>query len=101
MGSSAYRPEEIYKKEIRGIPPDLTVYFGNLAWRSVGSVGLNRIHTFENDTGPDEANHDWKGLFLANQSATSLLGASPMQKEERHISQIGPAVLKMFHQAEL
>ena len=101
IGSTAYRAEEIYKNQIRGIPPDLTIYFGNLAWRSVGSVGLNGIHTFDNDTGPDEANHDWKGIFLANQATTSLLGASPMQKEGRHISQIGPAILKMFNQAEL
>lgn len=100
IGSTAYRPEEIYKNQIRGIPPDLTIYFGNLAWRSVGSVGLDGIHTFDNDTGPDEANHDWKGIFLANQATTSLLGAGPMQKEGRHISQIGPAILNMFHQAE-
>jgi predicted AlkP superfamily phosphohydrolase/phosphomutase len=98
IGSCAYRPEEIYKKEIRGIPPDLTVYFGNLSWRSVGSLGLNQIYTFENDTGPDEANHDWKAIFLANRAATALLGASPGHQEGLHISQIGPMILKMFRQ---
>ncbi|MBI4488596.1 MAG: alkaline phosphatase family protein [Deltaproteobacteria bacterium] len=97
IGSRAYRPEEIYKKEIRGIPPDLTVYFGDLSWRSVGSLGMNDIYTFENDTGPDEANHDWKALFLSNQYATSLLGATPGRQEELHISQIGPSVLQMFN----
>jgi len=30
----------------------------------VGSVGLNRIHTFENDTGPDDANHAVNGIFI-------------------------------------
>ena len=98
IGSSAYRPEELYPKEIRGIPPDLTVYFGNLAWRSVGSVGLNGIYTFENDTGPDEANHDWKGIFLANQPATSLLSATPGRQEGSHICQIGPGILTMYNQ---
>jgi predicted AlkP superfamily phosphohydrolase/phosphomutase len=30
----------------------------------VGSVGIGAIHTFENDTGPDEANHAPDGLFI-------------------------------------
>lgn len=98
ISSCVYRPEEIYKKEIRGIPPDLTVYFGNLAWRSVGSLGLNQIYTFENDTGPDEANHDWKAIFLANRLATSLLGAVPGRQEGLHITQIAPMILKLFNQ---
>ena len=98
IGSLAYPPEMIYQKQIRGIPPDLTVYFGNLAWRSVGSLGLNEIYTFENDTGPDEANHDWKAIFLGNRLATSLLGTTPGCQEGLHISHIAPMVLKMFSQ---
>lgn len=58
-----FRPDEIYK-EARGIPPDLFVFFGDLYWRSVGSVGFNNIYTFENDTGPDDANHDYQGVFI-------------------------------------
>ncbi|MGH7822167.1 MAG: alkaline phosphatase family protein, partial [Candidatus Binatia bacterium] len=73
IGSRAYRPEDMYPHGARGIAPDLTVYFGDLSWRSVGSVGLGAVHTFENDTGPDEANHDWKAIFLANRAATSAL----------------------------
>jgi predicted AlkP superfamily phosphohydrolase/phosphomutase len=96
IGSLAYRPEEIYRKGIRGVPPDLTVYFGNLAWRSVGSVGLKEIHTFENDTGPDEANHDWKAIFLANGAATALLGAAPGRQSDLHISEIASLILRMF-----
>jgi len=98
IGSRAYAPEMIYKKPIRGIPPDLTVYFGDLAWRSVGSLGLNEIYTFENDTGPDEANHDWKGIFLANRHAASLIGATPGFQERLHISHIAHMILKMFSQ---
>lgn len=97
IGSKDYRPEAIYKKGIRGIPPDLTVYFGDLAWRSVGALGLNEIYTFENDTGPDEANHDWKGIFLANRCAASLDGSVSARQEGLHISQIAPMILKMFN----
>ena len=63
IGTVAFRPEDVYR-EVRNIPPDLIVYFGNLDWRSVGSVGLDSIWTFENDTGPDDANHAQHGIFV-------------------------------------
>lgn len=63
MENKVYKPEEVYQS-IRGIPPDLIVYFDNLRWRSVGSLGLNTLHTHENDTGPDDANHSQQGIFI-------------------------------------
>ena len=71
IGSKAYRPEDIYRR-VTGVAPDLLVYFGDLDWRSVGAVGMGGIYTFENDTGPDEANHDWHGIFIL-----STVGAEP------------------------
>jgi len=73
MGTIARKPQKIYR-EINNIPPDLIAYFGNLYWRSVGSVGLRTIHTFENDTGPDDANHDWDGIFIAYDPRQNLGG---------------------------
>ncbi len=64
IGTRVYRPEELYR-EVKGIPPDLIVYFGNLRWRSIGTVGWNKVHFHENDTGPDDANHAPYGLFIA------------------------------------
>ena len=49
---------------MRGVAPDLIVYFGGLYWRSVGTVGGGKLHTFENDTGPDGANHAEYGIFF-------------------------------------
>jgi predicted AlkP superfamily phosphohydrolase/phosphomutase len=63
MGSVVFKPQDIYR-EVRNIAPDLLVYFGNLRWRSVGSFGLPSIHTFENDIGPDDANHAQDGVFV-------------------------------------
>ncbi|MDW8233948.1 MAG: alkaline phosphatase family protein [Roseiflexaceae bacterium] len=63
MGTRAFRPEVIYR-EVRGVAPDLIVYFGDLNWRSVGSVGGKSLYTFENDTGPDDANHSQHGIFI-------------------------------------
>ena len=63
MGSVVYKPEDLYR-EVRNVAPDLMIYFGNLLWRSVGSFGLPGIYTFENDIGPDDANHDQDGVFV-------------------------------------
>ncbi len=63
MGSVVFKPDELYH-EVRNVAPDLMVYFGNLRWRSLGSFGLPDIYTFENDQGPDDANHDQDGVFI-------------------------------------
>lgn len=81
LGNRVFRPEEIYR-EINNIPPDLIVYFGNLAWRSVGSLGYGGIYTFENDTGPDDANHAQDGLYILTQPNTPGLGYRPITWQE-------------------
>ncbi len=63
MGSVAFKPQDLYR-EVRNVAPDLMVYLGNLRWRSVGSFGLPDIYTFENDIGPDDANHAQNGVFV-------------------------------------
>ena len=63
MGSLAFKPEDLYR-DVRNVAPDLMVYFGNLKWRSIGSFGLPDIYTFENDIGPDDANHAQHGVFV-------------------------------------
>jgi predicted AlkP superfamily phosphohydrolase/phosphomutase len=63
LNTISYKPEEIYR-DVRNIPSDLIIYFGNLHWRSVGSLGHPNIFTFENDTGPDDANHAQDGMII-------------------------------------
>lgn len=63
MGSVAFKPQDLYR-EVRNVAPDLMVYLGNLRWRAVGSFGLPDIYTFENDIGPDDANHAQDGIFI-------------------------------------
>lgn len=63
MGTRVFKPEETYH-QVRGIAPDLIVYLGNLAWRSIGGVGYSGLYTPENDTGPDACNHDPGGCFI-------------------------------------
>jgi predicted AlkP superfamily phosphohydrolase/phosphomutase len=63
LGTQVFRPKDLYRS-LNGVPPDLMVYFGGLRWRSVGTVGLGAVHTFENDTGPDDANHAEEGIVI-------------------------------------
>jgi len=60
--SKVYTPYELYP-EVNGDAPDLIVYFDNLSWRSAGTVGWDTIYLPENDRGPDDAVHDWHGVF--------------------------------------
>ena len=63
--TKVFKPEEVYKK-VENIPPDLIVYFGNLRWRSIGTVGNDTIWLHENDTGPDDANHAQYGIVIVS-----------------------------------
>ncbi len=91
IGTRVHRPETLYR-EVRGAaPPDLFVYFGNLRWRSVGTVG-GPIHTFENDTGPDDANHAQDGLLILNGPGIPHRGPiAGMQ-----LMDVTPTVLRLF-----
>ncbi|MFX1363425.1 MAG: alkaline phosphatase family protein [Promethearchaeota archaeon] len=63
MNTIIYKPEELFET-LNGNPPDLMVYFDDLNWRSAGTVGYNSMYLIENDTGPDDAVHDWYGVYL-------------------------------------
>ena len=63
MNTKVYTPEELFPI-IRGDYPDLLVYFDDLNWRSAGTVGYKSMYLSENDTGPDDAVHDYYGVFL-------------------------------------
>jgi predicted AlkP superfamily phosphohydrolase/phosphomutase len=63
MNTKVYKPEDLFEI-IRGDAPDLIVYFDDLNWRSAGTVGYKTIYLDENDTGPDDAVHDWYGVFI-------------------------------------
>ena len=85
------KAEELYQ-QCNGIPSDLLVYFGGLRWRSVGTVGHPGIHTFENDTGPDDANHAEHGLFLFHGPNIPAAG----EHHGAHLMDITPTVLTLM-----
>ena len=63
MDNKVFKPGDLYQ-DCKGDPPDLMVYFDDLRWRSAGTIGHNALYLFENDTGPDDAVHDYNGIFI-------------------------------------
>ena len=86
-----HRPQKLYPR-VEGIAPDLIVIFGDLHWRAVGSLGFDAIHTFENDTGPDEANHAQHGYF-----SWTAPGLTPSpEPQELDILDVAPTLLRQL-----
>jgi len=92
IGTRALFPEKIYRAT-NNVPPDMIVYFGDLDWRSAGSVGLDSIHLFENDTGPDDANHDYNGIFIMK--SPLIPETQRNQRIDHSIYDITPTMLKV------
>ena len=103
LGSRVFRPEAIYTA-CRNVAPDLIVYFGDLHWRSIGSVGHDALWTHTNDTGPDDANHAQQGIFLMARAgdlngsdapdAAQALRAN--RREGLSLYDVAPTVLQAF-----
>ena len=93
IGTRVFRPEEVYR-EVNNIPPDLIVYFGDLNWRSAGSVGIGANHLRENDTGPDDANHMEDGVLVWD--LKSAQGGPPRKAERYQIYDVAPSILRFF-----
>ncbi len=91
LETKVFKPEAIYQ-EVNNIPPDLLVYFGNLHWRAVGSVGHGRHFTFENDTGPDDANHAEDGMFILYDPHARAAG----EQHGQQLMNIAPTLLDKF-----
>jgi predicted AlkP superfamily phosphohydrolase/phosphomutase len=103
LGNRIFRPEAIYAA-CRNVAPDLIVYFGDLHWRSVGTVGNPTIWTHTNDTGPDDANHAQQGIFLmaraGDLNGPDLPDASQAVQANRRaglsLYDVAPTVLQAF-----
>ncbi len=92
MNNVVYEPQELYG-EAKGDKPDLMVYFGNLDWRSAGTIGHDSLYLSENDTGPDDSVHSMEGVFIFRGKEKGMgrdLGR--IQAED-----IAPSLLRLFN----
>ncbi|MBN2541724.1 alkaline phosphatase family protein [bacterium] len=91
IGTTVYKPEETYRR-VNKIPPDLIVIFGDLYWRSAGTIGHNTFWLHENDTGPDDANHAQHGIFVMSNSKFGVHA----DEKSINILDVGPTILDLF-----
>jgi predicted AlkP superfamily phosphohydrolase/phosphomutase len=68
------------------------VYFGDLDWRSAGTLGHPTIWSRENDTGPDEANHDRYGIFILQDRGLAARG----ERKGLRLTDVGPTILTLM-----
>ncbi len=92
LDTKVFRPRDIYRT-VRGVAPDLLVYFDNLGWRSVGSFGHGGIYTFKNDTGPDDANHAVNGIYSYTPPEKNLNGQT---LADTQLMDFAPTILDIF-----
>jgi len=88
--TKAYKPEELYPV-CNGDPPDLIVYLDDLYWRSAGTIGHDTLYLPENDTGPDDAVHDYDGIFILYDPRKRMSGMVNIT-----IYDVAPTVLKLM-----
>ncbi len=94
MKSLVFKPQEIYR-HVRNVAPDLIVHFGELYWRSIGTVGHAKLHVQENDTGPDGCNHAQHGMFILTAPNCPLSGEYEGARLVGHCSHVaGPGRIR-------
>lgn len=86
-----YTPGELYNV-VNGNPPDLMVYFDDLNWRSAGTIGYDSPYLEENDTGPDDAVHDYNGVFIWYNKGWR----SGYMLEDIEIYDVAPTILRYY-----
>jgi predicted AlkP superfamily phosphohydrolase/phosphomutase len=86
----AHRPEDLYG-EANGVAPDLLAYVHDLHWRASALVGTESLYSRENDTGPDEANHDHDGVYIL-----AADGVRPGLGRQRDLRDVAPTILALL-----
>ncbi len=84
------KPEDVYAT-IKGDPPDLMAFFDDLSYRSAGTIGWETFYLDRNDKGPDDAVHDWDGLFIFYDPEGGKEG-----RVDARIEDIAPTILEFF-----
>jgi predicted AlkP superfamily phosphohydrolase/phosphomutase len=92
LNTQVFKPQVIYQ-QVNNFAPDLIVYFGDLHWRTVGTIGFGQHFTLENDTGPDDANHAKNGMFILYHPHKTGRGCITGQQ----LMDIAPTILNLMN----
>ena len=92
LKTQVHTPEKLYGMRAPNAP-DLLVYFDDLYYRCSSSVGSGKIVFVENDMGPDGANHDYEGIFIAKGPGIRPQ-AAPLQ--HLHLQDVARTLLNLY-----
>jgi sulfate adenylyltransferase len=92
LATKTLLPSETYAGAA-GVPPDLLVYFDDLRFRAVATVGHGTIHPAEGEGGVDDAGHARDGIFLM---AGPGVAARGRRLDDLSIYDVGPTVLHLL-----
>ena len=92
MNTQALRPQELFNGPYVDEAPDLLVYFDDLYWRAGQHLGNDSLYSFDTEVGPDDAVHDYDGIFVL-----SLPGEQRGQKVHRQLMDVAPTALKLLN----
>ncbi|MCL5680634.1 MAG: alkaline phosphatase family protein [Candidatus Thermoplasmatota archaeon] len=86
-----FEPEEKYEI-VNGDRSDLFVYLDDLNWRAAGTLGYESDYMFENDTGPDDAVHDYDGIYIMFRKNRKI-----GKNIDSSIFRIAPTILELYN----
>jgi len=92
MDTQALRPQDLFSGPYVQEAPDLFVYLDDLYWRAGQGLGNDDLHSFDTEIGPDDAVHDYDGIFV--------LALPGEQRGERlpglQLMDVAPTALKLL-----
>ncbi len=92
MNTRALRPQDLFSGPYVQEAPDLFVYFDDLYWRAGESLGNASLHSSDTEIGPDDAVHDYDGIFVL-----SLPGEQRGERLARlQLMDVAPTVMKLL-----
>ncbi len=92
MNTVVHKPQELYSGPYVDDAPDLLVYFDDLYWRAGQDLGNETIYSFETEIGPDDAVHDYDGIYLSTAPGRAEAG----RREGLHLMDVAPTVLELL-----
>lgn len=89
--TKVFEPEEVYET-VNGDRSDLFVYLDDLSWRAAGTLGYDTDYLLENDTGPDDAVHDYDGIYILYRKDKKI-----GRIIDSSIYRVAPTILELYH----
>lgn len=89
--TKVFEPEEVFQT-VNGDRSDLFVYLDDLNWRAAGTLGYDSDYLLENDTGPDDAVHDYDGIYVLYRKNRKI-----GKNIDSSIYRVAPTIMDIYH----